>query len=358
MGIGRLSRAARARTAFTLIELLVVISIITALVSMLLPALISARERARRSVCMNHLNQIGKGLQLYCSDYFGYLPCWHGYGSLTENVPFTDARGHRRVPDVADEYHSGIYTMRNIGISRDERLYPDSTWRPGRLARCPINLGLLMFVDAIEDGRVLHCPSAGSAGIEPVWLRIGGFDKQKLLYGFETDTHRQRPIIRAGYNYRGAALDLLHDEGGRLRDLVHSTRHDFKPDISRVDPNTPLFKTQRMLGSRAIAVDCFNRLYLPVPKEQHKMPGHADKAHKDGYNVLYGDWHGEWYGEPNKAIMWYWPVFRSSGSGPPDPCHDWFNRSNLGAHEVWHRLDVHTGIDVMDAWPGPAGAAP
>jgi prepilin-type N-terminal cleavage/methylation domain-containing protein len=89
------------RFAFTLIELLVVIAIIAILAAMLLPALSGARERARRTGCVNNIRQFLLATQMYANDENQRLPSGASdsntpNGILDDSIPFFRVRFARR----------------------------------------------------------------------------------------------------------------------------------------------------------------------------------------------------------------------------------------------------------------------
>jgi prepilin-type N-terminal cleavage/methylation domain-containing protein/prepilin-type processing-associated H-X9-DG protein len=105
---------------FTLIELLVVISIISVLIGLLLPAVQSAREAARRLQCTNNLKQIILAAHNY-EFTNGSLPpgyCWQAYAGN-----YTDAAGHLvRIAPYLEQ--SGLFNAMNFDIPM---YYPANT---------------------------------------------------------------------------------------------------------------------------------------------------------------------------------------------------------------------------------------
>jgi len=82
------------RAGFTLIELLVVISVIGVLVSIILPALSSSRETARRLQCLANLKGIGMGLNIYMNE--------RSKGLLPRVRPLHDPSAPKNDPSLLD----------------------------------------------------------------------------------------------------------------------------------------------------------------------------------------------------------------------------------------------------------------
>lgn len=79
---------------FTIVELLVVIAILVVLAGIVYAATGPSREKARQTVCMSNLSQIGQALTIYRSDYEG------GTNSATNNDFHTTLATYGLPPDV------------------------------------------------------------------------------------------------------------------------------------------------------------------------------------------------------------------------------------------------------------------
>jgi prepilin-type N-terminal cleavage/methylation domain-containing protein len=103
------------RRGFTLIELLVVISIIAVLIALLLPAVQSAREAARRIHCSNNLKQMGLGIHNYESTNGALPPAFIQIGSGSTITWTNGWSAHARILPFMEQgttYNGINFTLR------------------------------------------------------------------------------------------------------------------------------------------------------------------------------------------------------------------------------------------------------
>jgi len=104
---------------FTLVELLVVIAIIGVMVGLLLPAVRSAREAARRMSCSNNLKQIGLGVHNYHDTFKKFPPSSFNANKMGWTVhllPYIEQRSLFEQFDMKLVYNGGVNNA--LGMNR------------------------------------------------------------------------------------------------------------------------------------------------------------------------------------------------------------------------------------------------
>ncbi len=131
------SRDAGRRVAFTLVELLVVIAIIGVLVGLLLPAVQSAREAARRMQCQNHLKQIA----LACHNYHDAFKRFPASAVLDLSVNSTANNGswgvHGRILPFLEQ--AAVFDRVDLSLPWDGQMVIDELKIP--VFACPSDPG-------------------------------------------------------------------------------------------------------------------------------------------------------------------------------------------------------------------------
>ena len=292
-------------------------------------------------------------------------------------------------------------------------------FRAGSLHTAPVGLGMLVTSGYLADLGVYFCPSAPALDVHvrtvkgnysqtgtmgrPCtntyggWLSttrdmlkaLGGSGGAALLCGDYGDVPNRTSVsqmtprnaqwairyhysntnwegggqgvaVGCGYAYRNQPItqsddgSTVHDDFGAYPFPIHYT----KPTVM-TDHNCPAFKTQRVLGGRAIVSDRFGVSDMTqgeTSTSRALFPGDGLYGHKDGYNTLYGDGHVAWYGDPQQEIIW---TPKPSDTTRGNRCPGYGGTAMVGRSEYTlglsqgillpHRFDTTAGLDIMPA---------
>ena len=361
-----------------------------------MPALMAAREAARRTLCRNNLKQIAAGLQMYYIISDGFVPGaphrgqWSNEntsGAITDPVSnlyiYRDPKTRNNVQVHPTGYNTCAATHLQ-GMSAGMKYYSPKNARAfvkGDINQAPVNLGLLLGGGMVPDGSVFFCPSAEGMPELHYWegpggyvswthrgnamgyvkfassceavlgvremKKLGGTDADSMLRGDWSWT-KNFQWIRPGIVEKFGGSDPVpgyppgppRPDPGENRGLFSHYMFRLMPTIAiraewsenppyifghipvgtvmtlratrpkvKFTAFEPYMSNERQIKGRAIAYDSRGMTYGYWNVSwwgEMVWPGYAWWAHREGYNVPFGDHSVRWYSDPQGTIM-YWP---------------------------------------------------
>jgi len=205
----------------------------------------------------------------------------------------------------------------------------------------PVGMGTYLAGGYVPEARAFFCPSASNmpgdlyqwrgqmvegygSSFKPMSVHDpatitqhtgGGLDASSIMHGDYTKANVPSGMpsvtVQGSYAYRltpSMPLFRVVASGPALGDVTEGRLLYTAPN-RMIKRGEPMFKTQKQLGGRALIADATGR-----PSYEYNgsysvnniafKPGLGWWAHKEGYNVLYGDGHCAWFGDPQQRVAW------------------------------------------------------
>jgi prepilin-type processing-associated H-X9-DG protein/prepilin-type N-terminal cleavage/methylation domain-containing protein len=299
------------RVAFTLVELLVVIAIIAILVSLLLPAVNSAREAARRVQCVNRMRQLGLAL--------------HNYHDVNGSYPNIELDWAQLSGNNRNEYSWRVELMpfMELGSLYDQFNFDQNFYR---FMKSSQRTGTGVGNDPMPD---FACPSDPRAE-QVYWFQSSGFNTPLTNFFASSGTynHDEPKIIRKQRwdgcfvtNNKGQSFVNRHDgPHGRLRISIKHVQDGITKLIA--------------VGERGLATDAYwgwtfgpsnytdayldGRFGLAPGKPDRLHDKHFWSYHVGGANFLFADAHVELLEYEIDASLFDSMLARDDGLGYAD----------------------------------------
>jgi len=255
------------KNGFTLIELLVVIAIIAILAAMLLPALASAKEKAKRTQCINDLRQLAVGCNIYSGDNEDWFPTWGGNALNNRTLNKIDLDNYIRWAVFGGPLNGG-------------HVQPDA----GAIAKQGAhfeNLGYLYPAKLAGDGRLFFDPSypqdsplAADAYSSAGLLSYGGVNssggvRSSYTYNPVVDANNVR-IFQKASQIKGRRVFIMDHIDSEMSDKTKFAHWKSKGwEMAMTDGSVGFAKVntdmiQQILSGHPTDLQELNKVYLPV----------------------------------------------------------------------------------------------